>query len=467
MHIRELDAAQWAQRTFGECQLGDTRRTRRLVDVATRMASHLGSALCKSCDGDTAALLGGYRLMRNPKVRPGAISEGGFAATVQQAQGCELMLALEDTTTLSYRHCVASKLGPTSNAARGRSRGYLVDSVLLVDAVQECTLGLLEQRHWVRKQSEHGKKYQRNKRAYRSKESYKWERSARRMSKRMGEKMSQTITVCDREADVYEYLSYKLRHAQRFVVRARANRAVVGSELKLFEQLEQRSEELCCYTVKVEQRGGRPARLARVSLSSAQLSLCAAQGHKGEPLKVNVVLAEELQAPAGVEALRWVLLSTEAVDSAAAALQLVRYYECRWLIEEYHKAWKSGIGVERQRYQSPANLARSLVLTAFLAVRLLQLREAYGGSIPTAEAEPSVTLMAEDEWKVLWASTQPGKALPSAAPSARWCFMALAKLGGFADTKRTGCPSWQTLWEGWFRLQERLLGYKTMQLIKQ
>lgn len=404
--------------------------------------------------------------MRNQRVRPEGIREGGFAATVREAQGCELVLALEDTTTLSYQHCVASKLGPTANVARGRSRGYLVDSVLLVDAVEERTLGLVEQRHWVRKQSEHGKKYQRKKRAYRSKESYKWERAARRTAKRLGDLMSRTIAVCDREADVYDHLSYKLAHGQRFVVRASTDRAVVGSRSKLFEQLE-RSEELCCYTVQVAQRGGRAARRARISLRSVELNLAPPQGRKAEPLRLKAVLAEEIQAPAGVEALRWVLLTSEAVDSAAAALQVVRYYERRWQIEEYHKAWKSGVGVERQRYQSPANLARILVLTAFLAVRLLQLREAYAAPPPTAMPQPDVTGLAEDEWKVLWVSTQPRKALPASAPSARWCFLALAKLGGFADTKRTGRPGWQAVWEGWFRLQERLIGYRALQLVKQ
>jgi hypothetical protein len=48
-------------------------------------------------------------------------------------------------------------------------------------------------------------------------------------------------------------------------------------------------------------------------------------------------------------------------------------------------------------------------------------------------------------------------------PSARWAFYAIAKLGGFADTKRTGRPGWDTIWHGWFRLQERLEGYQLSQ----
>jgi len=47
-----------------------------------------------------------------------------------------------------------------------------------------------------------------------------------------------------------------------------------------------------------------------------------------------------------------------------------------------------------------------------------------------------------------------------ADPSARWAFLALARLGGFTDTKRTGRPGWATIWHGWFRLQERVEGYR-------
>ncbi len=139
-----------------------------------------------------------------------------------------------------------------------------------------------------------------------------------------------------------------------------------------------------------------------------------------------------------MEALRWVLLTTEPVGSAEEARQVVRYYELRWRIEDYHKAWKSGVGVERQRFQSAANLQRMLVITAFLAVRLLQLREVL--DTPNDDAQTSCdTRLSEDEWKVLWVSTQRSKP-PSTAPSIRWACLAVAKLGGFTETKRIGRP---------------------------
>src|SRR5260364_31696 len=80
-------------------------------------------------------------------------------------------------------------------------------------------------------------------------------------------------------------------------------------------------------------------------VARATLTLRPPSGSRAEiaPLCVKAVLAEEIEAPANVEPLRWVLLTTEAVASPEQALAVVRYYECRWRIEDYHKAWKSGV----------------------------------------------------------------------------------------------------------------------------
>jgi len=38
--------------------------------------------------------------------------------------------------------------------------------------------------------------------------------------------MSKVISVCDREADIIEYLTYKTTHQQRFVVRSMQSRCI-------------------------------------------------------------------------------------------------------------------------------------------------------------------------------------------------------------------------------------------------
>ncbi len=102
-----------------------------------------------------------------------------------------------------------------------------------------------------------------------------------------------------------------------------------------------------------------------------------------------------------------------------------------------------------------------LVITAFLAVRLLQLHEIQ--NVPDNQpARKCDEVLSEDEWKILWVSTERSPP-PTSPPPARWAYLALAKLGGFTDTKYTGRPGWSTMWHGWFRLQERLHGYQVSQ----
>jgi hypothetical protein len=93
-------------------------------------------------------------------------------------------------------------------------------------------------------------------------------------------------------------------------------------------------------------------------------------------------------------------------------------------IENYHKACKSGVGIERQRFQTVENLERMLVITAFLTVRLLQLKECLD-MLPSTHLK-CWSVLSKDEWKVLWLSTEHSHPLPKIPPSAHWAFYAIS-----------------------------------------
>ncbi len=465
------DEKHWALETFGESDLGDRRLTKRLVDMATRLASQIGTSMAACCNGDAAAQSGSYRLLRNDSVAPEAIAQGGFDSTVRQIDESQRLLALEDTTSVSYRHAVVDELGVTSKDKSAKARGYLVHSVVLIDGDTEFTLGLIDQQRWCRAAAEHGKKHKRKQRAYADKESFKWQRSSEQMTQRLGaQAMKQVISVCDRESDVYEYLHYKREHKQRFVTRASVDRCIEGHTQRLFATLTEQAKHLGYKSVPVPQRGGRKARTAQAELRAMPLALCPpsnSTSRADQALPVNAVLVQEVDAPQGVKPLQWRLLTSEPINNLHAVLRVVRDYEMRWRIEEFHKAWKSGAGVERQRLQHADNLERMMVITAFVAVRLLQLRERMEAEQASPDdTRPETIPLGRDEWRLLWGSTERQKALPDQPPSARWAYLALAKLGGFTDTKRTGRPGWATLWRGWFRLQERLEGYRVSQQLQ-
>jgi hypothetical protein len=287
------NSQQWSEQIFGTCDLGDQRRTQRLVKVADGLARHIGQSMVKSCAND-AEIEGAYRLIRNDQVNSDAIADGGFQATAQAAAAAQTLLALEDSTTLTYRHSARATLGPVGSDKDSPGQGLMVHSVLLVAADTAHTVGLIEQQRWCRSSQTFGKKHQRKQRAYQDKESYKWETASVAMAQRLGELMPRVISVCDRESDVYDYLQYKQAHQQRFVVRACQDRRLT-SESTLFE-LTRGLESTAQYPLTIAQKGGRSARQATIALSWTQVTLRppATKKHDAPEVTVNLVHCQEV-----------------------------------------------------------------------------------------------------------------------------------------------------------------------------
>ena len=148
-------------RFFVNCSssdLDDKRRTKRLTHVAAELAAHTGSSLASSCEGNLAVVEGAYRLIENEAVEPDAIAEAGFQATALAVHDAQLLLAIEDSTTLSYKHSIRSELGDIGGPKNSNARGIWAHSVLLLDADTERTMGLIDQQRWIRDDGERGKR---------------------------------------------------------------------------------------------------------------------------------------------------------------------------------------------------------------------------------------------------------------------------------------------------------------------
>ncbi len=116
------DCYSWDNEQSGHARLGDPRRTRRLVSVASSLAQHAGLAIVKSSQS-TAQVEGAYRLMRNPSVSPQAIAEAGFTATARACEAHPLLLALEKTppplTSATVRHLMTWGIPPLTRRRAG------------------------------------------------------------------------------------------------------------------------------------------------------------------------------------------------------------------------------------------------------------------------------------------------------------------------------------------------------------
>lgn len=447
--------SQWAQIQFGKANLNDPRRTQRLVSLATSIAKNPGVAVSK-LPLSPAEMEGAYRFIRNDNIPPCDIASAGFMATAQEASKHEILLALEDTTSLTYQHkSVRDELGHTNQG--NRNRAIQAHSILLFAPKSQQIVGLIEQQRWTRDITKRGQRYQHASRPYKEKESYKWELASTNMETRLAESINKVISVCDREADIFEYLTYKITNQQRFVVRSMQSRCIQEHDNKLYHY----STTLPLAGTKslhIPQKGGRKARNVELEIRYAPVTLKAPANKSSQP-DIPVYYVSVIEKRDGKNKLAWHLLTSEPVTSFEKALQIISYYERRWLIEDYHKVWKSsGTAVEELRMQSRKNLERMSVILAFIATHLLQLRfiKEYENQLEVPSCEH---LLSNRAWKLLWLKLE-SNSLPQRAPDTLWAYKALAKLGGWKDTKRTGRASVQVLWEGWFKLQTILEGYE-------
>src|SRR5262249_25648948 len=139
--------------------------------------------------------------------------------------------------------------------------GVLAHSTLMVDGLTRELLGLIDQQRWTRPCDETSKPTRpketqaHKKRAYSDKESVKWQQATEQMCRRVG-CTENIVTVCDREADIYDYLGYMLEHNLRFVVRAGQDRSLGTSAGQLFGAIA-KQPVLGRHEVRIAQRGAQ------------------------------------------------------------------------------------------------------------------------------------------------------------------------------------------------------------------
>src|SRR5436190_1958917 len=154
--------------------------------------------------------------------------------------------------------------------------------------------------------------------------------------------------------------------------------------------------------------------------------------------------------------LEWLLLTTRPVESLDQALEIVSWYTRRWIVEEFHKAWKTGCRAEERRLTQADRLVPLLGALAIVAVRLLTLRDAARHASTAPADAPAAAL------KVLAAKLhRPAECFETSRAFLR----GVAQLGGFLARTSDGDPGWQTLWKGWSVLMTLVEGYELAQTI--
>jgi hypothetical protein len=163
-----------------------------------------------------------------------------------------------------------------------------------------------------------------------------------------------------------------------------------------------------------------------------------------ESITVQVVRVHAVDAPAGEQAVDWVLATTEPTNSRTQLLRVLEHYRGRWLIEEYFKALKTGCAFERRPLESYDALLRALALFMPIAWQMLLLRNV----ARTNPDAPASDVLGPTQLAVLRACSS--TKLPP-KPTSRDALLAVAALGG--HIRNNGEPGWIVLGRGMEKLR--------------
>lgn len=451
-------AGQWAQEEFAFAELGDPRRNKRLVNIATKLAASPGGRLPQAFP-EWAELKAAYRFFGNPRVQFERVLQPHLERTHQACREPGEYLIIEDTTDLDFSgHRRTQGLGVIGD---GRGRGFELHSALAV-RVEDWTLeqrpegrivGLFDQCCYRPQPAPKGEN--RRERLKRPRKSNWWADALRGM----GPPASGCwwIYIADRESDFYEPIQTCQQERIDFIIRGYQDRRLADEAGKLRERLA-KAPVLGQSTVELRSRGGEPARTAIVELRSTKVDLDGPWRPGGwqEPLRgVWVVEVQEVYAPEGAQPLHWILLSSLPCKTLAEARRIVGRYAARWLVEEYHKALKSGAGVEDSQLEQAGRLEALIAVLAVVAVRLLNTKMLARSRPEGSEAKqsfgPEALALLEKKF---------GR--PKGDWTNRNVLVATARLGGFLARKNDGMPGWQTIWRGWQRLMWMCDGLETL-----
>jgi hypothetical protein len=447
---------------FGQCRLGDRRRTKRLVKVANDMVRHPGGTFPDKLNAP-ADLKAFYRLMHAESVTHASVLAAHRERTLERARAHQgVVLWVHDTTELEYSG-LASLKEALGQIGEGHGRGYLCHNSLAVTAEQREVLGLANQILHRRPVVAKGEtKEQRRQR--KDRESLLWKHGVEPLPAPTPEQ--RWIDLADRGSDITEFIAFEVKHQRQFVIRSQHNRRIfveIDGEKRLCK-LHDWARSLAAQgqrSLVIQARDGQPERQVELAVSWSALQLIPPRQARGEhgrdPIPLWVVRVWEVNPPPGVQAVEWILLTNVAVMRLDEGWQRVTWYQTRWIIEEYHKAQKTGCSIEEMQFESVERLQPAIALISVIALSLLWLRTVSRGE--DAKTRPATEHFALEYVQMLsqwrWRQVRPAMSVHD------FCY-ALARLGGHQNRRRDHLPGWLVLWRGWTKLQLMLEGALAM-----
>jgi transposase-like protein len=443
----------------------ERRLATRLGGLAARLVAKPSASFPKALVG-SAELEAAYRFFGNAAVNPDAILAGHFEGVRLRAEREDTVLALHDTSAITFRH--DGERRGDDGTLLPKQRFFVHLALVVTDDETRRPLGIGGMETWYRGSSfgEGGW----------HDESNRWSELALLTSQRLAHKS--VVHVMDREADDYWLLHNLISKGERFVVRARIKgartRMLVDDDFRQLHEAVASMETVVERDVKLTKRRKhrsptqdiihppRESRATQLSIAARSLTIKCPKKHPSQSkarraatlaptLVVNVVRVWEQAPPPGEQPVEWVLLTSDPIATADQILKTVDRYRTRWTIEEYFKALKTGCAYESRQLEDHQSLANALAVFAPIACTLLELRSE-ARRVPDAPADLVLSKSQIEVLRVMGRMPLPDE------PTQRDVLLAVAALGG--HIKWNGDPGWLTLARGYADLVMLTAGWE-------
>jgi hypothetical protein len=294
------------------------------------------------------------------------------------------------------------------------------------------------------------------------KESYKWLKVVENVCEQLPAN-TKAIFVSDRESDIHEYFELLIKRDADFVVRySHPRRTLADNQFsKVKDELEQESSKTVIRT-ELPVKVGKETFVDKITLELTWKSVTI-QPRKGglvihrnrKPFTLNCLkVSGKSSKGAKIE---WVLYTSLPLENVNDALEILRIYKIRWRIEEFHLVLKSGMGIERTRFEFAKNISKFIALCVPMAMKILELQY-YGRHEPESEAK---LVFSVNHMKAIKAMIRRQNKRVPRKITIEMVIRLVAFCGGWTGRKRDGLPGVRAIWRGWRSVEEmsELIGY--------
>lgn len=457
-------ALQWIDAEFETLDLNDKRREKRAKITLERYASMAESQ--PDASQDKSVLEATYRVANNSAISPNSILQAHRDAAVNRLSEHKTIILAQDTTIIDLTKPKRQVKGAGPLEANDKF-GFFFHPLYAMSE-SGIPLGIVDSITWIRDPirddlTRAERAEERRKACYEEKESYRWlellqsgEQLARANPK------THFIHVADSESDIFELLLEISHQAKNhdLIIRGCQDRRLVKTPNGPTTIDQALAESKICFESDVNiheresriagetrpRRKSRAARIARVGLRATTLSLAGPPrpGGRLKNVTLNVVEAIELDPPTSEDPIRWVLLTSMPIDTVAQIQHVVSCYSLRWGIELLFKTLKSGLHIEKLKYETI-----DAYLTASSLLIVVAWRVEYVKMAARVDADSSCEKYVDPtEWKAAYMVANRTRKLPAQPLTIGEFLLLIAKIGGYLNKKGQGPPGSETVWRG-------------------